>query len=234
MSSWRLTPQSELAILLTVAVTLLGAACTTSTAPEPENQPPVIHSVTAPSEVLASTECRISCEATDADGDDLSYLWSAPDGGLLEGKEESVVWSAPDVVGNYTIRVVVTDGNGGEATDSLTVRVTSEPNQPPAITALVVTLPDQSSITVGQADEQITVGQLNTAEVQCNAEDADGDQLNFVWSTTGGKIHGEGDRVGWIAPGQAGDYILTVTVTDGRGGKAEAGMRFEVPCCGQR
>lgn len=233
LNSWRLIPRPELAVLLTVIVTLLGSACTLPPAPEPENQPPVIHVVAAQSEVLGLAECQVSCEATDADGDDLSYSWSAPDGGVLKGEGHSVIWSAPDVAGDYTMRVVVTDGNGGEASDSLTITVRSGPNQLPAITSLVVTLPDQSSITVGQGDEQITVGLLNTAEVQCNADDPDGDRLSFMWWTTGGKIMGEGHRVGWIAPGQPENYTLTVTVSDGRGGEAEASVYFEVPCCGR-
>ena len=69
----------KLAILLFIIVLLLGSACTLFSPPpeppppEPENQPPVIHSITAEREVAASTECQISCEAADADGDDLSY-----------------------------------------------------------------------------------------------------------------------------------------------------------------
>lgn len=233
LNSWRLIPRPELAVFLTVIVMLLGSACTLPAAPEPENQPPVIHVVAAESEVLGLAECQVSCEATDADGDDLSYSWSAPDGGVLKGEGHSVIWSAPDVAGDYTMRVVVADGDGAEASDSLTITVRSGPNQLPAIISLVVTLPDQSSVTMGEAVKPTTIARWDTAEVQCNAEDPDGDELSFNWSTTGGKVHGEGDRIGWIAPGQAGNYTITVTVSDGRGGEAQGSVDFEVLCCGR-
>ena len=43
---------------------------------------------------------------------------------------------------------------------------------------------------------------------------------------TFGKILGNGNKVGWIALGVRGDY--KVTVTDGRGGKAQASVNFRV------
>jgi predicted secreted protein len=230
-------PSLKLAISLIIIVLLLGSACTLLSPPpeppppEPENQPPVIHSITAEREVAASTECQISCEATDVDGATLNYWWSA-NGGMIEGEGNSVTWIAPDIAGDYTVKLLVTDGNGGEAIDSVTITVTSKPNQPPTITAFNVTPPNKPEVTFSPPGEQISVSRYTTSDIQCIAEDPDGDELNYIWSATGGTVKGEGAIVKWIVLGAAGDYTVTVIVSDGRGGEAEASMQFDVLCCG--
>jgi len=229
---------SKLAIFLITSVLLLGSACTLISPPpeppppEPENQPPVIHSITAEREVTTSTECPISCEAADVDGDALNYWWSA-DGGMIEGEGSSITWVAPDTAGNYTVKLLVTDGKGGEAIDSVTITVTSRPNQPPTITAFNVTPSNKPEITFSPPGEQISVSRNTTSAIQCIAEDPDGDELNYIWSATGGTVKGEGAIVQWIAPGAAEDYTVTAIIADGRGGQAEASIEFKVLCCGR-
>ena len=234
----RLHPGPKLAVSLIIIVLLLSSACTLLSPPpeppppEPENQPPVIHSITAEREVTTSTECQISCEAADADGDALNYWWSA-DGGMIEGEGDNITWVAPDTAGNYTIKLLVTDSKGGEAIDSVTITVTSRPNQPPTITAFNVTPSNKPEITFSPPGEQISVSRHTTSAIQCVAEDPDGDELNYIWSATGGKVKGEGATVEWIAPGAAGDYTVTAIIADGRGGQAEASIEFKVLCCGR-
>ena len=230
-------PSLKLAIALIIIVLLLGSACTLLSPPpeppplEPENQPPVIHSITAEREVTASTECQISCEATDVDGATLNYWWSA-NGGMIEGEGNTITWIAPDTAGNYTVKLLVTDSKGGEVIDSVTITVTSRPNQPPTITAFNVTPPNKPEVTFSPPGEQISVSRYTTSDIQCIAEDPDGDELNYIWSATGGTVKGEGAIVEWIVLGAAGDYTVTVRVSDGRGGEAEASMEFKVLCCG--
>ena len=222
--------QLRLIILPIIAVLLLSTACTIFSPPPPPppppppNQPPIINSLTAEKEVATLTESRIICEATDADGDALSYQWSA-DGGTIRGEGNSITWAAPDTAGNYTIKVTVTDGKGGETNNnSTTIAVIEKPNQPPVITSL--TRDGKLS------DEENRIRQWVTVTIQCNAQDPDGDNLSYLWRATGGKITGEGNTVGWTSPGVNGDYTVTAVVTDGRGGSAEASMVFRVLCCG--
>lgn len=209
----------EAAIFLIATVLLLGSACT-----PPANQPPVINSITAPQKVNPSTECQISCEATDADGDTLSYTWSA-DSGMIEGGGNSITWVSPDTGGDYTIGVTISDGKGGEAADSVTITVPSGPNHPPVIIGLKIdgNPPDGEN-------QRLRI--WRTVTIECIAEDPDGDELSYSWPRpTGGKIQGEGAAVGWTAPGVPEDYTVTVIVTDGRGGEAEASVDFTVLCC---
>jgi hypothetical protein len=218
--------QSKLAILLVIAVLLLSSACNLSSPtppPPPPNQPPTINSLTAEKEASTLSESQIVCEANDTDGDTLTYQWSA-DGGTIKGEGSSVAWVAPDTAGNYTVKVAVTDGKGGEATDSTTIVVIDKPNQPPTITSLTI---DGSP-----PGEENRVRQWTTKTIQCNAQDPDGDNLSYLWRATGGKITGEGNKVSWTSPGVNGNYTVTVVVTDDRGDKAEASIVFKVACCG--
>jgi len=211
----------ELAIFLITSMLLLSSACT----PEPANQLPTINSITAPEKVNSLTECQISCEATDADGDTLNYTWTA-EGGMIKGDGASVTWVAPDTGGDYTIGVTISDGKGGEAANSVAITVISGPNHPPVINGLTIDGNPPNG-------ENQVVRIWRTVTIECTAEDPDGDELSYSWPRpTGGKIQGEGAQVGWTAPGVPEDYTVTVIVTDGRGGKAEASVDFTVLCCG--
>ena len=44
----------------------------------------------------------------------------------------------------------------------------------------------------------------------------DDDQLTYTWECTGGTFIGQGYTVTWVAPNQAGTYIITLTVSDGK------------------
>lgn len=52
--------------------------------------------------------------------------------------------------------------------------------------------------------------------ITAKAGDADNDQLQYIWSVTGGKIEGAGETVRWRAPNQEGVYELTLQVSDGK------------------
>ena len=60
------------------------------------------------------------------------------------------------------------------------------------------------------------------ATIQVIASDADGDQLTYSYSVSGGAVNGNGPSANWTAPSQAGAYSVTVTVTDGNGGEASS------------
>ena len=195
-------------IILVVAI-LLVAGCT------PPNQPPVISSLTASEgRVSPSASCQVECVASDPDGDELSYTWSAS-GGDIPGEGSVVTWTAPAAAGDYTLAVKVTDGRGGEAAAELTIVVA--PNQPPVIERLTA--------------EPQRVRKAMTSAIECTALDPDEDKLSYAWSASGGNISGEGSAATWVAPNAFGTYTITVTVTDGRGGQAAESIDIVVTCC---
>ncbi len=94
------------------------------------NHRPAITSLEAePERVLPSGSCQIVCTASDRDGDELSYKWSASGGGI-NGEGATVTWTAPNSEGSYNVTVTVTDGRGGEVMNQVTITVSyqEQPN----------------------------------------------------------------------------------------------------------
>ena len=180
-------------------VVFLASACTTSV-----NSEPIIASLeSGTGEVGPLGSLQVVCTASDPDGDELSYEWSAS-GGEVSGDGDTATWTAPASEGSYSVAVVVTDGRGGEVMDYVAVIVRA--NNPPAIASLT-------------ADPGWTTSS-GSVEVTCTASDPDADELTYEWTATAGSISGTGAVVSWTAPQEVGTYYVTVTVADGYGGSA--------------
>ncbi len=87
------------------------------------NSPPVISRISArPRKMDLHGLTTVICSAADADGDTLTYFWSA-DAGDITGSDSVVTWSAPGVAGNFSVSCAVDDGRGGRTSDSIIVSV---------------------------------------------------------------------------------------------------------------
>jgi len=200
-------------ILVTLAIVVVSSACGPSVEPTPTpepgvNQPPVIASLTPeqmqvlPSSVGSQSIIEIRCVVSDPDGDAISYGWSTT-GGKFSGTGPVVSWVAPEHLGDYDVTVTVKDGKGGSAVASVTVSVVR--NQDPEILSL-------------DADPSV-VSPQGKSTINCVASDPDGDVLTYLWKASDGSITGVGDAVTWIAPDRGGEFDITVTVSDGKGGQ---------------
>ncbi len=75
------------------------------------NAPPAIERVWANDpRLVASGRTRVSCDASDDDGDPLFYSWSADFGVVIGSGGPRVEWQAPADTGMYRINVDVSDG----------------------------------------------------------------------------------------------------------------------------
>jgi len=165
------------------------------------NHRPAITGLEAePERVIPSGSCQIACNASDRDGDELSYNWSAS-GGEINGEGATITWTAPHPAGSYNVAVTVTDGRGGEDVDYVIITVRA--NRSPTITSLTA-----------NAAWILPSGSLN---VTCDASDPDGDELSYEWTASGGDISGTGPEVIWTAPEEVGIYYVTVVAEDGHG-----------------
>ena len=72
------------------------------------------------------------------------------------------------------------------------------------------------------------VAESGSCEVRCVAYDADDDSLTYTWSATGGTCSGTGPITTWTAPDETGTYVITVEVTDDRGGEAKRRLPIDV------
>lgn len=52
--------------------------------------------------------------------------------------------------------------------------------------------------------------------------------MSYAWQTTGGDFSGSGPTLSWVAPDQYGDWDITVTVKDNKGGTAQSAIRISV------
>jgi hypothetical protein len=176
------------------------------------NHRPVITSLQAePAGISPGGSCQIVCDATDPDGNQLSYNWSAT-GGIINGEGATVTWTAPSSSGSYSVEATVSDDRGGEATGQVSITVRT--NHAPTIKSLV-------------ADANWTNPSGNISLV-CTASDADHDQLSYEWMADGGDISGSGATVNWTAPEEIGVYNITVVVKDGYGGEATGKLNLTV------
>jgi hypothetical protein len=88
------------------------------------NTPPVIESLTTDCpRVKPGGHGTITCVASDPDGDELTYTWTA-ERGAISGEGPEVVWTAPSEYGYYAITVTVSDGRGGEVSSSEVTNLT--------------------------------------------------------------------------------------------------------------
>lgn len=194
-------------------------------------QPEIMNIIGLP-EWNPSKEGSLLCAATDPDGLPLNYSWTA-EKGAIKGEGNKVTWVPPDATGEYEITVKVWNGQGGEATFSKKFKVvTPAPEAPDKTMYLNLTLPSANTATAKGRLRAFTTG-----EIQCIVEGRDASELTYTWGSNAGKLvapgleAGAASRVGWIAPGQSGNYKVAVIVEDKAGNRALGEVDIEVLCC---
>lgn len=129
-------------------------------------------------------------------------------------KDFSVAQEAPQKAGK-TGNGTNVNGRDGESKSSLASGEKS--NHPPVIKSLVA--------------EQTELYEGTSCNVKCSALDSDDDELSYKWSADGGGISGQGSAVTWTAPLRGGEFTLTVTVSDGKGGVDTEQVVIKVITC---
>ena len=98
------------------------------------NRPPSVRARCEPCSVPAGGNATLSAQATDPDGDALTYRWSVSAGTLSTRTSANTPWTAPAEAGTVIATVEVEDGRGGRATDAVTLTVTAAATPPPPLT----------------------------------------------------------------------------------------------------
>jgi len=87
--------------------------------------PPVIHSLTAdPSQVYPDLESQLSCDASDPEGDALSFSWTSDLGVVTAGEDGAAIFTSTDA-GLATVTCTVADPDGEFATAEVRIVVSS-------------------------------------------------------------------------------------------------------------
>ena len=199
---------------------LLASSCTTVA-----NRQPIIASLEAEAPwTVPLGSLQVTCDASDPDGDELSYEWTTT-GGDISGTGAVVSWTAPEEVGVYDITVVVDDDQGGNVTGSVTLIAAT--GTPPIIENLIVTAKEPKYLK--ETTTGYKVGKTKEYYIECIASGTS--ELVYEWSCDDGEISGEGSMITWTAPNTSGDVTVTVKVFDGVGNWVKKSIVFEVVAC---
>ena len=103
--------------------------------PPAANNNPTVNCEIERSVILPGESVRVRANASDADGDTLTYEWSTTAGRIV-GSGASVTFESTGMApgASATITVRVSDGRGGSATSTCSLRIRSEERKPEAIT----------------------------------------------------------------------------------------------------
>jgi len=208
-------------IIMTIVAMIIGASC------QPlDNYPPVIDGLGAEAEwVPPSDSLQVTCNASDRDGDELIYDWSAS-GGDITGTGREVTWTAPGEIGVCDITVMVDDGQGGNVTGSLTLIAANGTH--PIIENLIVTAREPKYLK--EYSWGYKVGQGKEYDIECVSSNTSG-ELVYEWLCDGGDITGEGHTITWTAPDMTADVTVMVVVFDAAGYMDNESIFFEVVAC---
>ncbi|HEY6128940.1 MAG TPA: Ig-like domain-containing protein [Candidatus Acidoferrum sp.] len=184
--------------------------------PPPPNHPPVAACSASPTSVFAGSNdvVTVHVNASDPDNDTITYSYTAS-GGTVEGTGPDARFNTAGLAeGTYTVTAKVDDGKGGTATCAADIAVNKKPNQPPTISCAT----DRSPIMPGER-----------TGITATASDPDGDPLTYSYSATGGQVTGNGPKAEFDSTGLApGSYTVKCSVSDGRGGTADASTNVDV------
>ncbi len=173
------------------------------------NRPPTANCSTDVNSIIQGSgeAVPVRANASDPDGDTLTYTWSA-NGGHVEGTGSVARWTPGDAApGTYTITARVDDGHGGNASCSANVHVEPRPNRPPRLTCSA----DRSTVLPGEI-----------VNVTAEGSSPEGYPLEYTWRPNAGRVTGSGSRVQFDTTGLApGSYAVTARATDGHGGAAD-------------
>src|SRR5574341_1228627 len=87
--------------------------------PPPANSLPIVSSFTSESsEVFLGQTIPLYAQASDPDGDLLTFIWTSS-GGSITGSGLTASWTAPLLGGQYGVTVTATDTLGASASQSL-------------------------------------------------------------------------------------------------------------------
>jgi PKD repeat protein len=176
------------------------------------NEPPTVALSASTARGSAPLTVSFSADASDPDGDPLSYAWTFGNGDTAEGNSShTVTYREP---GDYTAVVTVSDGVAEERA-SFTVEVDEPPEPPASNTPPVVTL----------SATPVTGSTPLRVKLSADASDADGDEVSYLWDFGDGTI--SSDNPVTHVYRDAGDYSASVTVSDRRGGKTREEVTIE-------
>ncbi|NJN95754.1 MAG: PKD domain-containing protein [Anaerolineales bacterium] len=173
------------------------------------NVPPVITGISNDGPVGEGSPLALTVTATDAGNDPLIFAvdWDN-DGAFDEAGPNNTASNIWNNQGDYTVRIRVDDGDGGEAFATTQV---SAFNEPP--------------VAVASADSEVLEGSVASFDAS-DSSDPGADVLTYAWDFGDGQ-NGSGESASHVYDDN-GVYSATLTVTDDSGAFSSAGVAVTV------
>ncbi|MTV26698.1 hypothetical protein FTX61_14935 [Nitriliruptoraceae bacterium ZYF776] len=170
------------------------------TTDEEANTPPTVADLNLTTAQDTPVEGQL--EASDPDGDELTFTFGEPSNGTVTPGEDGTFTftPAPGFTGEDTFEVTVTDGRGGSATATVTVTVTPDGEEPPVDGTLEC--PDGT----GSGFPDVPAASPHADTVRC------GDELGLFQ----GKADGRFDPRGSLTRGQVASVLDRIATAIGR------------------
>ena len=184
-------------------------------------------------------DAKFTIEVSDEDGDELQYsvfdsLGINFDVTIIDNNNAEFMWGFPDVIGEYTLTVEVSDGKGGIDTQSISMSIADIvaeldlPEDPPEDDGAADFVDPENNppvisedlIIMGPAGEVTDLYTNQVFELSVFVSDPDRDAVTRTWSAEAGEFHTNPnlERVHWKTPATPGNYLISLTVNDSRGG----------------
>lgn len=187
-------------------------ACFRPSSGTPINQPPVAVVTATP---LSGTEpLVVSFDAggsSDPDGTIASYTWNFGDGGTATGSTVQHIYYATGTTVTYVATLTVTDNLGGTSTSSVSIVVNSS-NQPPVAAFTATPITGSVPLTVNFDAS--------------SSSDPDGTISTYLWYVGDGMSR-TGAQTQYTYK-FAGNYVVTLQVTDNLGATSTASVTIVV------
>ncbi|MDQ1262873.1 MAG: chitinase, partial [Euryarchaeota archaeon] len=200
-------------VMVTVVGTPLGDTSNTDTNPQPaENRPPTVSLDYSPEYPTSSDTITLKADAQDPDGDSLTYTWFIGDVEIsyLTGPSPEIKKQLD--ADDYDYRVLVSDGKGGTAEDTVHFTVTNGTE----LTVKLSVSPDEPT-------------DLDEIEIEAMVAGEYTEPLRYVWSKNNYVMQGEtGNKIRLESGEKPGLHIIQVEVTDSEGRTGVAWMGLEI------
>jgi hypothetical protein len=177
----------------------------------PNTSPVITEVVATNSDLNAGGTTQVTANATDPEGDPLSYTWTVGNSSWsTTGSGATISLQAPQSADSSTMLTVeVSDDVGGSSTSTI----------------VVSTVPNGAPVVANIYPNSNPVPRDATTQMNVQASDPNGDALSYNWSVDNSawSVSGSGATVTLDAPSTPDSSVLvTATVTDGQGGSTTA------------